>query len=65
MLYKIVLVVFWAIAMLPMSRKIVNAMFLKEPESHAFLVFIKRIDDKKIPFPKGTIVVPISDLRFP
>ena len=43
---------------------IVDAHILKEPENQAYLVFIKRIDDKKVPFPKGTITVPISDLRF-
>lgn len=42
----------------------VNALFLKEPENHAYLVFIKRVDGKKQSAPKGTIVVPISDLRF-
>lgn len=41
----------------------VNAMILKEPEDHAYLVFIKRVDDKKQSAPKGTVVVPISDLR--
>lgn len=43
---------------------LVNAMLLKEPDNHAYLIFIKRIDDKKMPAPKGSIVVPISDLRF-
>jgi len=43
---------------------VVNAFLLKEPEGHAYLVFIKRVDDKKISSPTGTIVVPISDLRF-
>jgi len=42
----------------------VNAFFLKEPENHAFLVFLKRVDDKKQPKPQGAIIVPISDLRF-
>lgn len=42
----------------------VNALFLKEPENHVYLVFIKRIDGKKQPVPKGTIVVPVSDLRY-
>jgi hypothetical protein len=37
---------------------------LTEPADHAYLVFIKRADDKKIPFPKGTITAPIHDLRF-
>lgn len=43
---------------------IVNAFMLNEPADHAYLVFIKRIDDKKIPSPKGTITAPIHDLRF-
>lgn len=43
---------------------IVNAFRLKEPENHAYLVFIKRIDDKKVSPPKGNILVPLSDLRF-
>lgn len=43
---------------------IVNAFTLKEPENQAYLVFIKRVDDKKLPPPTGIITVPISDLRF-
>lgn len=43
---------------------IVDAFMLQEPENHAYLIFIKRADDKKLPSPKGTITVPISDLRF-
>lgn len=43
---------------------VVNAFLLKEPVDQAYLVFIKRVDDKKLPTPKGTITVPISDLRF-
>lgn len=43
---------------------LVSAMILLEPAEHAYLVFIKRADDKKILTPKGTIVVPVSDLRF-
>ena len=42
----------------------VTAFFLKEPENHAYLVFLKRIDDKKQPLPKGTIIVPVTELRF-
>jgi hypothetical protein len=42
----------------------VNAFMLKEPENQAYLVFIKRVDNKKMPVPKGTITVPITDLRF-
>jgi hypothetical protein len=43
---------------------IVDAFMLQEPENQAYLVFIRRVDDKKLPPPKGTITVPISDLRF-
>lgn len=43
---------------------LVDAFLLQEPENQAYLVFIKRVDDKKLPPPKGTILVPISDLRF-
>jgi hypothetical protein len=43
---------------------VVNAFILKEPENQAYLVFIKRADDKKLPLPKGTITVPVADLRF-
>ena len=43
---------------------LVNAFLLKEPENQAYLVFIKRVDDKKIPLPKGTITVPVSELKF-
>lgn len=42
----------------------VTAMYLKEPENHAYLVLHERVDGQKIPAPKGTIIVPISDLRF-
>ncbi len=43
---------------------VVNAFMLKEPENQAYLVFISRVDNKPLPKPKGTITVPISDLRF-
>lgn len=43
---------------------VVNAFVLSEPSDHAYLIFLKRTDDKKIPFPKGTITAPIQDLRF-
>lgn len=43
---------------------VVNAFILQEPENQAYLVFLNRTDDKKVPIPKGTITVPISDLRF-
>lgn len=42
----------------------VTAMYLKEPENHAYLVLHERIDGQKVPQPKGAIVVPVSDLRF-
>ncbi len=42
----------------------VTAFYLKEPENHAYLVFIRRIDGQKQAAPKGTIIVPVSDLRF-
>lgn len=42
----------------------VNALFLKEPANHAYLVFIKRVDGKKMQPPSGAIVVPISDLSI-
>lgn len=42
----------------------VNAFLLKEPENHAYLVFIKRIDNINKIIPKGTTIVPISDLRI-
>ena len=43
---------------------LVNAFFLKEPENQAYLVFLKRVDGKKLTAPKGVITVPISELRF-
>lgn len=43
---------------------VVNAFILKEPENQAYLVFIRKVDGKKAPLPKGTITAPISDLRF-
>lgn len=43
---------------------VVDAFMLQEPADQAYLVFIKRVDDKKLPTPKGTITVPVSDLRF-
>lgn len=43
---------------------LVNAFMLVEPANQAYLIFLKRVDDKKIPMPKGTIIIPISDLRI-
>lgn len=42
----------------------VNIFYLKEPENHAYLVFIRKIDEQAGPAPKGTFLVPVSDLRF-
>jgi hypothetical protein len=42
----------------------VTAFFLKEPENYAYLVFLNRTDNKKVPAPKGVVIVPISNLRF-
>jgi hypothetical protein len=42
----------------------VNAFLLIEPADSAFLVFNKRVDGKKVPFPKGTITAPVTELRF-
>lgn len=42
----------------------VDAFLLQEPVDHAYLVFIRRVDDKKATAPGGTIVVPVSQLRF-
>jgi hypothetical protein len=43
---------------------LVNAFILKIPEGQAYLVFVKRLDGKKIPIPQGVITVPISELRI-
>lgn len=43
---------------------IVNAFLLEEPVDKAYLVFIKRSDDKKASPPKGTVVVSVADLRI-
>jgi hypothetical protein len=43
---------------------LVNAFMLTEPVDQAYLVFIKRVDNKSLPKPQGTITVPVSDLRF-
>lgn len=43
---------------------LVNAFLLEEPQQHAYLVFISHLHNKKISFPKGTIVVPVSQLRL-
>ncbi len=43
---------------------LVSAFILDEPKDQAYLVFLKRLDNKKEKLPIGTIIVPISDLRF-
>lgn len=44
---------------------LVNAFPLKDPEDSAFLIFIKQIDDKQKQIaPKGTVIVPLTDLRL-
>lgn len=43
---------------------LVNAFLLSEPVDHAYLVFIKRIDNKQMQTPTGTHSVPLSSLRF-
>jgi len=42
----------------------VTAFVLSEPENYAYLVFNRRVDGQKLPPPKGTITVPISELRI-
>jgi hypothetical protein len=42
----------------------VNAFLLEEPKDHAYLIFIKKTDGKKAPVPKGTVVVPLTELRI-
>jgi hypothetical protein len=43
---------------------LVSAILLTEPVDQAYLIFIKRLDGKKISPPQGTITVPISQLTF-
>ena len=43
---------------------LVNAFELAGGTNEAYIIFLKRVDDKKIPSPKGTVIVPLSDLRF-
>lgn len=43
---------------------LVNAFILTDPVDQAYLVFIRRADNKKAPLPTGTITVPVSELRF-
>lgn len=43
---------------------LVNAFILTDPVDQAYLVFIRRTDNKKAISPTGTITVPVSELRF-
>jgi|SRR5579859_3032741 len=43
---------------------LVNAFILDDPKDHAYLLFLNRIDNKKISPPKDITTVPINDLRF-
>lgn len=44
---------------------LVNAFCLLEPADYAYLIFLKRIDNRKdIQAPKGTTIVPMHELRF-
>jgi hypothetical protein len=43
---------------------LVNAFELAGGANEAYIIFLNRVDDKKIPTPKGTVIVPLSDLRF-
>lgn len=43
---------------------LVNAFTLSEPENNAFLIFIKQVDNLSKQMPKGTVIVPINNLRF-
>lgn len=42
---------------------VVNALLLKNPENSAYLLFDKRVDEKKMPKPTGTFVVHLDELR--
>lgn len=42
---------------------IVSALLLKEPENHAYLLFDKRVDGKKVPKPTGTFIVHLNELK--
>lgn len=43
---------------------LVNVFPLKEPKDCGFLVFLKKIDSESKFEPKGTIILPINNLRF-
>jgi hypothetical protein len=42
----------------------VNAFLLDDPKDHAYLVFIRRLDNSNTQKPSGHFTVPISELRF-
>lgn len=43
---------------------VVDAFPLTEPAEHVYLIFQKRIDEKKMAPPQGTVIVPVTDLRY-
>lgn len=43
---------------------LVNAFLLLEPANTAYLIFLNRTDNKKVPYPKGTFLVSTYNLRF-
>lgn len=44
---------------------LVNAFLLKDPENYAFLIYLKNNNsENKKPIPKGTTIVPITDIRL-
>ena len=42
---------------------LVNVFTLSNPENHACVIYLKRLDDNKSKLPKGTIIIPISDIK--
>lgn len=43
---------------------LVNCFILQEPADCCFLIFIKHTEDYSKLLPKGTVIVPISEIRF-
>lgn len=43
---------------------LVNAIFLKEPENMALLIFVSHTNNKTVSPPTGITIVPLNDLRF-
>lgn len=43
---------------------LVSALLLKEPVNCAYLLFDKRVDNKKLPKPAGTFIVKLDDIRI-